>query len=69
MATAKEIRHAVRKAVEQAIKDEPADKGLRARIFVACLQGWLDDDKEIVAELERLRFPGGRSMEVGHGNR
>jgi hypothetical protein len=61
MATAEEIRDAIRRAVAYAIKDEPNDKGMRSRIFVAGLQGSLDNiDSEIAAELERLRYPNGR---------
>jgi hypothetical protein len=61
MATAEEIRDAVRRAVDHAINEEPSDRSTRARIFVAGLQGWLDNlDPDIAAELERLRYPNGR---------
>lgn len=64
MATAEEIRDAIRRAVAYAIKDEPNDKAMRSRIFVAGLQGSLDDiDPEIAAELERLRYPNGRPLD------
>lgn len=67
MATAEEIRAAARKAVDYAINDEPNDRAMRARIFVAGLQGSLDSiDPAIAADLERLRYPNGRpSDETG----
>jgi hypothetical protein len=69
MATAEEIRAAVHKAADYAIKNEPNDKDMRTRIFVAGLQGYLDnDDPEIAADLERLRYPNGRpSYETAGG--
>jgi hypothetical protein len=69
MATLEQIRDAVRKSVDYAIKDEPNDKDMRVRIFVAGLQGCLDNiAPEIAADLERLRYPNGRpSDEVAGG--
>lgn len=68
MATADEIRAAVRSAVDYAIKDEPNDRAMRARIFVAGLQGCLDGvDLEIAANLERLRYPNGRPADERAG--
>lgn len=60
MVTANEIRVAVRAAADWAIAEEPADAGMRARLFVACLQGLLEQDRVIATELERLRYPQGR---------
>lgn len=67
MATAEEIRAAVRTAADYAIKNEPNDKDMRCRIFVAGLQGSLDSiDPGISANLERVRYPNGRpSDETG----
>lgn len=56
MATAKEIRSAASQAVEWATQNEPGDAGFRARMFVAYLEGLLQDsDPELSGELKRLR--------------
>lgn len=68
MAAAEEIRAAVRQAADYAITNEPEDKDMRVRVFVAGLQGALDSiDREIAADLERVRFPNGRPPVGGDG--
>lgn len=68
MATIQEIRALVRKSVDWAIQDEPSDSGMRARIFVASLQGYLNDiDPAMAADLERLRYPNGRPSDEKEG--
>lgn len=61
MATVKDISAAAKRAADWAIADEPNDSGMRARLFVVCLQGYLAEvAPEIAGTLERLRYPGGR---------